>query len=331
MRAWSLFLFLLFALIESGHSQDPQFSQYFNNPVYLNPAFTGETRVWKFSLNSRFQWMNSPAQYTSHAVTAEYNISANQTGLGFQMLYDQTGTGNLTYISYNGLYSYKALLSRKMKLNFGLKAAFNQRYFDIDQLTFANELAGTNNVNSEQDFYRNRANYFDLGAGIAIMTRDWWIGISLDHLNRPNYSLSLETSRLPIKYSAHASYRFKLKRDLKRRVIKSLVITGNFKAQKEWDQLDVGGYYEYKKVTLGILYRGLVFKETVPNNINQDAVIAYLAYRYYGLRIAYSYDITISKIWADTGGSHEFAIITELPFKPNKRKRSRRMMPCPKF
>ena len=103
------------------------------------------------------------------------------------------------------------------------------------------------------------------------------------------------------------------------------------KGQEEWDQLDIGRFYDYKGAAFGIFYRGFPVQKTVPNNFNQDAMILMASYKYLGLKICYSYDITISKVWKNTGGTHEFALITQYPFKPKKRRRSARFLPCPKF
>ncbi|MCB0480628.1 MAG: PorP/SprF family type IX secretion system membrane protein [Flavobacteriales bacterium] len=331
MKVRLLILVLVgFSFAKKARSQDPQISQFIFAPVYLNPALAGETRQWRFTINSRIQWPSTKAKYVSNALTAEYNVEANHSGLAAQILHDESGSGKLTYVSAGGVYSYKAYLGRKLKLNFGIKGSFNQRYFDRGALIFASDIAENSSNAAPLDLKEN-VKYFDVGSGAALVSRRWWVGISLDHLNRPNYAFSSTESRLALKYSLHAMYEFVTARDKKKQIAESIVVGANYKGQLEWDQLDIGGFYNYHNAIFGIFYRGVPVQSTVPNNINQDAMIVIAGYKWLGLRINYSYDITVSKVYKETGGTHEFSLITEYPFRPPKRRRSSRILPCPKW
>ena len=49
-------LLLLFAYSENAFAQDPSFTQFYANPLYLNPAFAGTARCPRLNLNYRNQW-----------------------------------------------------------------------------------------------------------------------------------------------------------------------------------------------------------------------------------------------------------------------------------
>ena len=90
MKSWRnicLILALLAGL--NSHAQDPQLSQFFNAPVYVNPALVGQTYLWKFSLNTRNQWPGTSGPYVSTALTAEHNAAFRSSGVGLQLLYDR--------------------------------------------------------------------------------------------------------------------------------------------------------------------------------------------------------------------------------------------------
>jgi hypothetical protein len=42
-------------------AQDPQFSQYYQAPLYMNPGFTGITPQQRVAINHRIQWPNLAA------------------------------------------------------------------------------------------------------------------------------------------------------------------------------------------------------------------------------------------------------------------------------
>ncbi|EMR01654.1 type IX secretion system membrane protein PorP/SprF [Cesiribacter andamanensis] len=44
-------------------AQDPQFSQYYANPLYLNPALTGNGSAGRVGVNFRQQWPSIDALY----------------------------------------------------------------------------------------------------------------------------------------------------------------------------------------------------------------------------------------------------------------------------
>ncbi|NBU92563.1 MAG: type IX secretion system membrane protein PorP/SprF, partial [Flavobacteriia bacterium] len=49
----AVFVLLYFGI---SFSQDPTFTQFYSNPLYLNPALTGATGCSRFSFNYRNEW-----------------------------------------------------------------------------------------------------------------------------------------------------------------------------------------------------------------------------------------------------------------------------------
>src|SRR6266700_5662196 len=88
-------------------AQDPEFSQYYAAPLYLNPAFTGTTLDHRFIANYRNQWPSVARGYTTTAFSYDYNLTNLNSGFGFLATQDQAGTAGMKSTQFNFFYSYK--------------------------------------------------------------------------------------------------------------------------------------------------------------------------------------------------------------------------------
>ncbi len=88
-------------------AQDPQFSQYYQAPLYLNPGFTGITPQQRAVVNHRIQWPNLPQAFATYA--ASYDIFVDELRSGFGVLFtnDKMGSAGWTTTTLGLLYSYK--------------------------------------------------------------------------------------------------------------------------------------------------------------------------------------------------------------------------------
>jgi hypothetical protein len=65
-----ILIIFLFAFISAvADAQDPSFSQFYANPVNLNPAFTGTTELPRLVLQYRNQWPTRGATFTTYSVS----------------------------------------------------------------------------------------------------------------------------------------------------------------------------------------------------------------------------------------------------------------------
>jgi type IX secretion system PorP/SprF family membrane protein len=80
-RNWFLTLFalglvLLVGAADTLSAQDIQYSQFYANPIYLNPAFTGAAEASRFGVNYRNQW---PGLHQSiHSTSASFDTHLPQ-------------------------------------------------------------------------------------------------------------------------------------------------------------------------------------------------------------------------------------------------------------
>jgi hypothetical protein len=96
----------------------------------------------------------------------------------------------------------------------------------------------------------------------------------------------------------------------------------------------VGIYTNYKIFVLGGWYRGLPIKPYKKGMSNNESIVVLTGFRYKGLNIGYSYDLTISQLASATGGSHEISLAYDFASgKQGKKKLAGRIrkLPCPQF
>ena len=135
-------LLLILGLIYAGLSvaQDPQFSQFYAAPAYLNPALAGTATEHRFVANYRNQWPSIPGAFISYNFAYDKNFSSLNSGLGFTMVHDKAGSGGLSFTKIAGQYAYEIKLDRQTFLRPAVELGYVWRYIDRNQLTFGDQL-----------------------------------------------------------------------------------------------------------------------------------------------------------------------------------------------
>ncbi len=138
---------LLLVLGRFAHAQDVHFSQFYMNPIFLNPALTGNfDGDWRFSGNQRSQWRSVSRPFNTIALSAE-----NREGLILPNLYhalnifhDAAGDGDFRTIEMNFSSSYQLFIDQDSihSVTPGIQIGFNHRSIDIDKLNFDNQFNG---------------------------------------------------------------------------------------------------------------------------------------------------------------------------------------------
>ena len=91
-----LFLFAPFVLLVlAANAQDAGFSQFYSNPLYLNPAFSGTLGVPRVNLQYRDQWHGLTDAYVTQSVAFDMPVESLQGGIGFNLVRDAQANGML--------------------------------------------------------------------------------------------------------------------------------------------------------------------------------------------------------------------------------------------
>ena len=319
----------------AAKAQDPQFSQFYAAPMYLNPGFTGLTTQDRVSANYRHQWPSIPGAFVTYNFAYDRNLDLLNSGIGFIVTHDQAGSGALSMTSVQGMYSYSFQVRRHVYIRPGIYAGMYRRAVDMERLTFGDQLLrGGSQFATSETWQGAPQTFFDFGVGGIVYGRHTWFGAAAHHINQPNQTLLGDQAPLPLKYSAHGGWRHSLKRRTqgRRTLSTDIVFAFNYKAQNQFDQLDVGFYYEPEPLVFGVWYRGIpVLKAYEPGYGNNDALVFMVGYWYEKFKIAYSYDATISRLVSNTAGSHEISISYEWADPRKQLARRRKPAPCAKF
>ncbi len=343
-RYRTLVCMLMFLPALAGQAQDVQYSQFYAAPLYLNPAFTGATHLTRVGANYRNQWPALQANFVTMSAWADHYIDDKNSGIGFMIQTDKTGIASLRSTSFTGLYAYQLPVSKEFTVRVGAAAGYVLRDINFTDLTFGDQFDANGNISGPTNEPLNtgeKKSYFDMALGGLLYSKNAWIGVSNSHTTQPNQSLVGGESRLPMKWSVHAGYKFFFKPGVidhgmyAEEQERSLAPTVQWRKQGQFSQLDVGMYFTFEPVVLGVWYRGYPLKQ-VSGFTDNEAMVILLGYTKETkdniLNIGYSYDVTISKLGASSGGAHEFSIsyawFTGDPRKPPK---NVRLIPCPDF
>jgi type IX secretion system PorP/SprF family membrane protein len=315
--------FSLTLSVPQAHAQDPEFSQFYANPLLLNPAFAGSARGPRFVMTHRNQWPAMSGAYVTQAVGYDQHFNSIQGGLGLVVMNDQAGQNTLTTTRITGMYSYQQAITRKLSLRAALEASYFQKALDWSNLTFGDMIDPRRGFIYETSDTPRGGNVkkVDFGAGLLAFTEKFYVGAAATHLNEPNESLVVGVSRLPMKITGHAGAKLPLQRSVKgvEAWISPNVL---YRIQGEFQQLNVGTYVSKGPLVGGVWYRGF-FSEN-----NHDALIVLVGVETPLMRFGYSYDITISDLTPATGGAHELSL--SMKFLTAQRSKFR-TVDCPTF
>ncbi len=306
-------IFIGFVLLQA-QAQDPQFTQFYANRTYLNPAFAGSQRCPRLCLNYRNQWPNLSGTYVTYCASYDQHIDAINGGIGIYVLEDNQARGTLKTLSLNAMYSYKIDVNRNTTIRLAIQAGYMQKSLDKSKLSFGDMIDSRRGFvwNTNEAIPQTQKSLLDIGAGILVLNKRYYFGAAFHHINQPDEGLQGK-SELPLKITAHAGATLSLEKGGETSISPNIL----FMQQQNFTQLNIGLYVVKDLLTGGIWYRG------------SDAFIISLGIQAQYLKIGYSYDVTVSKLSSNTAGSHEISL--QLQTRCKKRPPKYRSDTCPTF
>lgn len=327
MRKYLGLTILAFALVSTGnlYAQDPHFSQFYANPLYLNPAFAGVKKCPKVHMNYRNQYPQLGV-YSTYSASYDQYVEGIKGGLGFMALRDDAANGTLNLTEVSAIYSYHLNVSRKFTVLTGFQATFRQRQLDWGNLTFPDQIDpfyGFVKQTSEIQPNNTENSHLDLSVGMIGFTENFFIGVAAHHLTQPNEAF-LSNNVLPTKLTAHAGASIPLGRKRLHNSTRNILIPNVvYQMQGTAQQLTLALSFNRGPIAGGLALR--------QGGNNPDAVIIILGLTPENMPwgFAYSYDYTINNFTNIPGGAHEVSLMYKFPCR--QKKKGIREIKCPTF
>lgn len=320
-------------------SQDVEFSQFYANKIYLNPAFAGSDFDPRISLGYRNQWPELNSAYISYSVAFDQYVNALGGGVGLQILQDEQGDGTISTTTVSGIYAYTLRVSRNLSIKTGFQVSFTERKLNDTNFTYPDQtdefyINGLiNPFTGEGAIDHLNRNYFDFSSGVLASYKNWFIGFAAHHVTEPNETFKEESdySKLPRKYTLHCGVNVPVFRNGLHRSDFSLSPNFLYQQQSTNRQLNYGLYLSKGSIIYGMWYRDNL-------ELEYDAIILQLGIIRDWWQVSYSYDKTVSKLIHTNTGAHEISFLMRLKNRSSgsmeknlRRRRQIGRVKCPKF
>ncbi|GAH71860.1 unnamed protein product, partial [marine sediment metagenome] len=96
MNKYIIIFIINISFIPFSFAQDPQFSQFYANPLYLAPSFAGATEENRIALSYRNLWPALPGVFLTYSFSFDKFFESFNSGLGILVTHDRAGSGRLS-------------------------------------------------------------------------------------------------------------------------------------------------------------------------------------------------------------------------------------------
>ena len=330
MSKFSIFAVLFFLICFFSKGQDVQYSQFYANPFYLNPAFAGSTDESRVGFNFRNQWPALDQSFLASTAYGDHYFENLNSGVGVIITGAKESFTQSQWYEVGLLYSYRLKLSESTFFQIGFQGSFTGRDVYFDRVILGTQLDINRGVIIGQpgDGFEGESKLrsFDAHTGFLFYGKKFWMGGSAFHLLEPSISfLSESENTLPIRFGVHGGYRFELAPGYINEYLnnydqeRSMDIAFNYRQQGLYNQLDIGAEFFFEPLILGLWYRGLPTKYQLPNSESLIALIGIALDS--GIELGYSFDFSVSKLGQSvSGGAHELSF--RYVFTSNKKRKN---------
>jgi type IX secretion system PorP/SprF family membrane protein len=271
--------------------QDPMYSMYLFDKLLINPAYAGSSNWVVATLKHRDQFTGIKGHPKTQTFNIHGPIQKKHIGLGLKVINDKVAL--MSNLNLTGQISYHLNFAGG-KLSAGIEAGIYSRRVNYQEL-----IVNTKNDNSIPTVAASSM-VPDASFGLYYQKKQSYLGFSNYHLFKKSFDHSSSAHLYKHVYFI-AGNTFDVTKKIS--VEPSLLLKYQAKSALQLD-LNVMAYYN------DLIGAGLQLR-------TKDALVAMLKVNITeGLRIAYSYDMTISKLAPYAKGAHEIVISYGIKLPP---------------
>jgi type IX secretion system PorP/SprF family membrane protein len=315
-------------------AQDARFTQFFNDPLYTNPALTGNfLGKYRFGAHYRHQWASVTRAFQTGGVSADIANILPSTGVGLMIYNDLAGDGDYsnTQISVPLSYTFKLSADSTQRLTLGAQPVFQFQQLNFGDFFFDDQYDnGSFNPSiptAETVFLQYETQrFFNLHAGAVYTSqkskREYFqAGLAVHNALEPENSWFGQTAQMNMRYSVHANAAIKF--------TEGFNVNPGIRYMRQGPHQEIMGGanfafhfsdspFENKSIEVGPWYR------------HNDAAILYAGAHIDKWKLGLSYDINISSLEraSNNRGAWEIALLYTIEYiKPDRNK----FKNCPTF
>lgn len=296
--------FYTLAIVVSGllaHAQqDPQFTQYMFNNIYITPAYAGVEGLTQFTAVHRSQWLGYESSFndggapTTQMVSFTAPIYKLKSGFGTYIVNDKLGPQN--NFEAHAMYAYH-LGIKDSKLSFGIKAGVYSQAINYDQYRA---------IHPDDPLISGKAGKEsqirpDVGFGIFYRSEKYYLGAGINHLTRAEFDFGINQARNALENHLNftGGYYYEVNFDLT--LNPTVLVKTDFKEYS----FDLGVIATLKDK----MWAGLSFRQSEAANV----LLGYSFMKDKSLRLGYAIDIVVKDQEAKENFSHELLLSYQLP------------------
>jgi len=282
----TIILSILLIAIQTLSAQDQQISAFVSSPITINPAATGTFGNSNLRVNAGYDWNSYRGFFAEHVVriSADKSLLKGKLGVGVDVANEfgndpVHSAGAMLSVAYN-----TGLFDNTYRLSTGMQGGLMQNSLDWDKLIFTEPLFWNGD---SIGFPKDHVMYPDFNLGVmmfrnpGVSTLNPWLGISVNHLFRPDDSFYTEMSTpLPRKFSVYAGADIPLSEHVE------LTPLALYTYQHEMNDINLGCKAKYKAGSFSFSLGSIFKKPIFDNNSSYDlSILAGVGYAGFEFRI----------------------------------------------
>ena len=303
--------FYTLLIVMSGVSlqaqQDPQFTQYMFNNLYITPAYAGVEGVTQFTAFHRSQWLGYESSFgdggapTTQMLSFTAPIYKLKSGFGAYVTNDRLGPQNNSELQ--AMYAYH-LGIKDNKLSIGVKLGMYAQTIDFDRYRPTQDPDPLLKQSGKDSQIKP-----DLGLGIFYRSEKYYAGFGINHIIKSEFDFGIDSARNALENHMNitAGYYYEVNFDLK--LTPTILVKTDFKEYS----FDIGLIATLKDK----MWAGLSFRQAEAANV----LLGYSFLKDKSLKLGYAIDVVVKDQQAKENFSHEMMLSYQLPVTAMNRKK----------